>query len=216
MLNCNSANNTLKVVEMISKHKPKTAAEVVMLIKEHQKGGHYDNCGTCSARSKGTLEDFARNLYEKQKKFFASLELEEICFEYECCYRFMYALFVTNSLKGSAIEDNVVRTVNQDSKKYGFNKNNIKAAKGSDVMDFKYGVDVVIMDGDSNIKYAIQVKPISYLSLTSDGPVVMSNKRRNAEFTKDFGVEVFYLYYDKDSKYTNYHILLNILTEGEK
>ena len=209
-LKCNAKKATVSVISLIGYHKPKTADELVALIKSHSAGHQHENCA-CGNKSQGSIETFAVNLYNKQLELFRRLEAEEMAFDYECCLSFMYTLFVTYSMKGKYIEDKVVKDLTNDIKKYDNICKGFKAEKASEEKDFKYGVDIEVLDANGNIRMAIQVKPESYLKYKNDSPVVSVNIEKNKSYEKKYKNEVFYLYYDVESKYTNYHVLLNML-----
>lgn len=211
-LNCNAKKATVSVISLIGYHKPKTADELVALIKSHSAGHQHENC-TCGNKSQGTIETFAMNLYTKQLAVFKKLDAEEMAFDYECCFSFMYTLFITYSMKGKYIEDKVVKDLTNDIKRYDNVCKGFKAEKASEEKDFKYGVDVEILDKDGNVRVAIQVKPESYKNFKSNSPVVAINIEKNESYKRKYKNEVFYLYYDVESKYTNYHVLLKMLED---
>jgi hypothetical protein len=211
-LNCNAKKATVSVISLIGYHKPKTADELVALIKSHSAGHQHENCA-CGNKSQGTIETFAMNLYNKQLGVFKKLEAEEMAFDYECCLSFMYTLFVTYSMKGKYIEDKVVKELTKDIKKYDNFCKEFKAGKASEEKDFKYGVDVEILDKEGNIRVAIQVKPESYKNFQSNSPVVATNISKNNAYESKYKNKVFYLYYNVDETFSNYHILLNMLED---
>ena len=56
-------NRSVPVMKLIREHKPKSPNELKKLIEEH-----FKNDCKCGIKSKGTVEDFGKNLYEAQKK----------------------------------------------------------------------------------------------------------------------------------------------------
>lgn len=197
----NSKKKSVPVIALIGAHQPKTNDELVALIESHTANGHHANC-KCGVKSAGTIEDFAKNLYEAQLKEFAELNKAHLAFEYEDCFSFIYTLFINYSLQGKRVEDQVIKDLNASFKQYGMV--GYKATKGSEEYDFKYGVDVLI-EKEGKLVKTLQVKPVSYLNFKENSPVVQSNTSKNKAFEKLTGVEVTYLYYELDLKYRNYY-----------
>lgn len=87
-------DKSIPVMKLIKEHKPKSKEELVTLIKNH----YLYRCD-CGIKSKGTIEDFGRNLYVSQLSEWGKYKhsLEE-------CINWEYNLFVVQSLKGNTME----------------------------------------------------------------------------------------------------------------
>jgi hypothetical protein len=67
---------------------------------------------------------------------------------------------------------------------------------GDPRLDTDYAVDLCIRDAQENILCAIQVKPLSYKYMSDTHHNKLKDKKKNERFTKEFGIEVDYVYYD--------------------
>lgn len=175
-----SPYNSVPVIKLINTHHPKSYDELEQLIEYH-----YLNDCPCGIKSKGTVYDFGRNLYESQIKYF-----KDYLFTLEECVQWEYDLFIVNSLKGSKMEKlarNEVRKAISP---------RCKVEKTERVIDEEYRIDLEIMR-DGEVLLGVQVKPYSY-KFTNDY-VKGSNVVRNSSY----GYDVFYLYYDDDGVFFN-------------
>lgn len=183
-----SPYNSVPVIKLINTHRPKSYDELEQLIEYH-----YLNDCPCGIKSKGTVYDFGRNLYESQIKYF-----KDYLFTLEECVQWEYDLFIVNSLKGSKMEKlarNEVRKAISP---------RCKVEKTERVIDEEYRIDLEIMR-DGEILLGVQVKPYSY-KFTNDY-VKGSNVVRNSSY----GYDVFYLYYDDDGVFVNVDEISDLL-----
>lgn len=180
---CNSKANSVPIMELIRKHKPKQRDELVSLITAHTTTGKLHNC-KCGVKSAGTIETFGDNLYKANLDYFK--DEPEKAKTLDECVQFMYNLFVVQSLKGDMMEDKAFKALKD---------NDIRMATEDE--DFKLGVDLVIKKGDKFC--GVQVKPESYKNLPSNSSVALINRQKNEKF----GAPVFYLYYNIENNFTN-------------
>lgn len=173
---------TVPIMKLIRVHNPKSHRELNDLINSHNKP---QSC--CNIRSKGTINDFGKNLYNCQK-----IEWGEYKYSIDECIQWMYKLFIENSLKGRLCED-IAMELLRDSL-----LGDLKIEKSSDKVDSMFGVDIVIKDIiNESILCGIQVKPETYKYVQS------SIKKYNKELNKKWKHPVFYLYYDKSQNFLN-------------
>lgn len=175
-----SVRNSLPVMKLISIHKPKTKSELVELIEYH----YYNDC-SCGIKSKGTVEDFGKNLYDAQLDYWG-----EYKFSLEECIQWEYDLFVTNSLKGAYMESKAEELLSEKLP-VGFTVSDV-----SDVIDVNYRVDLEVKWFDSVI-FGVQVKPVSYMNM--DYAIKQTNVILNNRYSR----EVRYLYYNDDEEFIN-------------
>ena len=175
-----SVRNSLPVMKLISIHKPKTKRELVELIEYH----YYNDC-PCGIKSKGTIEDFGKNLYDAQLDYWG-----EYKFTLQECIQWEYDLFVTNSLKGAYMENKAEETLTENLP-VGFTVSDV-----SDVTDVNYRVDLEVKWFDSVI-FGVQVKPVSYMNM--DYTIKQTNVILNNRYSR----EVRYLYYNDDEEFIN-------------
>lgn len=163
----NAAYKTVPVIKLIKAHQPRTWEELEYLIAAHQKP-----C-KCGVRSKGTVKDFAINLYY-------AIHHEAPEYTKQDCLNFIVGLFIQSSMKGSVMEQLAVAQF----KEYG-------AYLASDEVDRTCAVDVEIPG-----ICGIQVKAEGYKY--SRQAVKDLNKKKN----ELYDYPVYYLYY-KDNEFTN-------------
>lgn len=171
--------NSVPVMRLIREHKPKTRTELYELINHH----HLSNC-KCGIISKGTVEDFGKNLYKAQKT-----EWKEAKYSIKECIQWEYDLFVSQSLKGNDLEKKAIQFLNNRIKNFEFSEAN-------GYLDEEIRLDIKIMK-NSKIVGGIQVKPDSYFHVRD------SVKKRNKDSNESFGKPVYYLYYDKNEHFKN-------------
>lgn len=172
--------NSVPVIKLINTHHPKSYDELEQLIEYH-----YLNDCYCGIKSKGTVYDFGRNLYESQILYF-----NDYLFTLEECVQWEYDLFIVNSLKGNMMEKlarNEVRKAISP---------RCKVEKTGRVVDEEYRIDLEIMR-DGEVLLGVQVKPYTYKFMNDY--VKNSNVVRNSSY----GYDVFYLYYDEDGTFVN-------------
>ncbi len=181
-----SVRNSLPVMKLINIHKPKSKGELVDLIEYH----YYNDC-SCGIKSKGTVEDFGRNLYDAQLKYWG-----EYKFSLEECVQWEYDLFVTNSLKGAYMEDKAEEILNE-SLPFGFSVSDV-----DNVTDVNYRVDLEIRYGN-DVVCGVQVKPLSYVNME------YRVKETNILLNSKYPYEVQYLYYNDDEEFVNIDEVVN-------
>lgn len=101
---------SVPVMKLIRFHKPKTRDELYDLITFH-----CEEMCSCGIKSQGTIEDFGRNLYNAQDKFWG-----EKRFSLKECIQWEYDLFVSQSLKGNRIEKMAVKELSMKMKEFVF------------------------------------------------------------------------------------------------
>lgn len=206
LYHCNSVSKSVAIQNIIRFHQPKQERELIALIDSHQIVGCHNQC-TCGSKSKGTLEDFALNLYNAFLDFKEkSKDISEKSFD--DCYVFMKSLFITNSLKGNSMEDKARNLlISQIPKDFSLEKS-------KQMEDVKYAVDLILYSNefqcydsekskDFNRKsfdlLGFQVKPISYLKYSNEHPIVQMNLDKN----KLWHTPVLYLFYNQNGDFTN-------------
>lgn len=175
-----SVRNSVPVMKLINTHKPKTRSELVELIDYHY---HHD-C-ECGIKSKGTVEDFGRNLYNAQMDYWG-----ENRFSLEECIQWEYDLFITNSLKGAYMESEAEKSLTE---KLPFP---FTVSEVNNVTDVNYRVDLEVKWFDLLV-FGVQVKPQSYTHMGVD--VKQTNITLNSKYPR----EVRYLYYNDDNEFVN-------------
>lgn len=175
-----SAYNSVPIIKLIRKHKPQTKSELKELIEFH-----YIHKCECGIRSKGTIEDFGRNLYESQLEYWG-----EYKFSLNECIQWEYDLFITNSLKGEYMEGKAVEELKKILPSI-FTVNEV-----SNVVDINFRVDVEVRWCDFLV-FGVQVKPESYEFMSDD------IKNINYALNSKYPVEVRYLYYNSDGVFLN-------------
>lgn len=171
-------HNSVPVMSLIKKHKPKSKEELYNLINYHS----IHDC-ECGIKSKGSIEDFGKKLFNAQlKKWgFHKYSLHE-------CIQWEYDLFVVQSLKGSNIEKKAMSKLSEN---ICFC---VKEAEG--FVDEELRVDIIVLNGEIEIA-GIQVKPYTY-NFMREG-IKTFNKISN----KKWGKPVLYLFYDDNEEFKN-------------
>jgi len=170
---------SVSVMELIKVHKPKSKDELVDLIKYH-----YENDCECGIKSKGTIEDFGKNLYDAQQPFW-----KEYKFSLKECTQWVYNLVIVKSLKGSKMERKATQELSKLLPDYQVSETNL-------ILDKDFRVDLVVSKGKVEI-CGIQVKPTSFKGVPKE--IKEYNKKAN----KKWGKPVFYLYYDRNDIFIN-------------
>lgn len=175
---------SVPVMKLIRQHKPKSKDELVNLIKSHSEG----NCD-CKIVSQGTIEDFGKNLFDAQIKFWGKNE-----FSLEECIQWEYDLFVTNSLRGDTIEKKALSKLNEE-------LNDLSVTESNRFYDEEYRIDLIIKKNNEEI-CGIQVKPATY-DLMRKGVI-----NRNISSNEKWGKPVFYLKYNDRDEFVNFDDVL--------
>lgn len=172
-------HNSVSVMALISNHHLKTCSEVVEMVSYHAEA----KC-KCGVVSRGTIRDFGYNLYNAQIR-----EWGEYKFTVRECLDWMYALFTTQSLRGSSIEHDAIDGLARVFPDYGI-------AHSTTHEDEEFSVDIIV-NRDSKRLCAVQVKAESYKNIPDDV--------KKLDTIKNLGivVPVFYLYYNKSGKFIN-------------
>ena len=178
-------SNSVPVMKLIRIHKPKSKDELVELIKYH-----YENDCECGIKSQGTVEDFGKNLYNAQIKYWG-----EYRYSLKECIQWEYDLFVIQSLKGNVIEKKVQKYLSNKFEDY-----DIEQAQG--YLDEDLRIDIIIKK-QKNIIAGVQVKPATFLLMREE--IITFNKEAN----KKWDYSVFYLYYNEDESFKNLDDLIN-------
>lgn len=181
---------SVPVIKLINTHKPQSYSELESLIEYH-----YLNDCECGIKSKGTVYDFGKNLFNAQMMFWG-----ENKFTLDECIQWEYDLFIINSLKGSEMEN---KAVNELKEKLS---DNFEVINTEGYVDEEYRVDIEIKRNNEVI-LGIQVKPSSYKYMRCE--VKNFNTIRNAKYKKD----VKYLYYDDAKKFINLDDITQDLTK---
>ena len=173
--------NSVPVMKLISAHRPKSRDELYGLIQYH-----YESTCNCGVKSKGRVEDFGKKLYEVQIK-----EWGRYKYSLKDCIQWEYDLFVSQSLKGNALENKakdelnvILKTVELD----------VQIAKG--FIDEELRVDLLIAKNRTNI-CGVQVKPHTFKKMRRG--VIIHNKKAN----RKWGKPVFYLFYNENEEIIN-------------
>lgn len=170
---------SVPVMKLIKVHNPKSKDELVELIKWHS-----ENECECGIVSKGTVESFGNNLFKSQQNYWG-----EIRFTLKECIQWEYDLFVVQSLKGSIVENNIIKELTQLYPDLTFEE-----AIG--FLDEELRIDIIIRKKDLLIA-GIQVKPNTFLKMRRE--VITFNKNANLKWDHP----VFYLFYDESEKIIN-------------
>lgn len=179
--------NSVPVIDLINAHNPHSHDELEALIEYH-----FLNRCECGIVSKGTVQDFGRNLYEKQFK-----EWKEYRYTLEQCIRWEYLLFVVNSLDGARCENNAIGILNAKL------PNEYATQKTTGAEDANSRVDVLIIKNNEVI-CGVQVKPDSFLRARQS----VKDYQYNANL--EWGKPVYHMYYDEDTKlFINTNSVLN-------
>jgi hypothetical protein len=176
--------NSVPIIKLINNHNPKTNDELYNLINYH-----YHNDCPCGVKSKGTVEDFGKNLYNSQLRYWGQYRyvLKE-------CIQWEYDLFVVQSLKGKVIEDDAIT-------KFSVSLPNLIIEKTNNYIDAELRIDLIIKDKEKIIA-GIQIKPESFNKMRNE--VIDFNNKRN----KQWEHPVLYLYYN-DNGFININELID-------
>lgn len=170
-------DKSVPVSRIVRFHKPKSPAELEELIATHIDG----NC-PCGAVSKGTVQDFGRNLYNAQNQFWG-----EYKYSLKECIQWEYDLFILQMLKGSTMEDKC-------QKKLQYLLGELYTVEQTNrFIDEELRVDLEVFQGESLI-VGLQIKPSSFRKVRQS--IQDFNKTAN----KDYKKTVFYVYYDYDTE----------------
>jgi len=179
-----AAYRSVPIMKLIKMHRPKSKDELVDLIRYH-----YENKCECGIKSKGTVEDFGRNLYNAQLAYWG-----ETRYSLKDCIQWEYDLFVIQSLKGGIIEKKSLFKLNSLLKTYS-----VVEAVG--YLDEELRIDLIVSKNDTTV-CGIQVKPSTFRQMRRE--VITFNKTANQKWDKP----VFYLYYDAEENFENLHELV--------
>jgi len=180
---------SVPVMKLIKNHRPKSKHELVDLIRDH----YTKNCA-CGIRSQGTIEDFGRNLYKAQLKYWGKYQ-----YSLRDCIQWEYDLFVIQSLKGSLIEKKALQLLTQ-------NLPNCSIEEAEGYLDEELRIDLVVKTG-SRVDCGIQVKPNTFNHMRSE--VISFNTSAN----KKWDNPVFYLFYDDNEDFINIDTVVNKIIE---
>jgi hypothetical protein len=183
-------HKSVPVMKLIRVHKPRSKEELVDLIEYH-----YINECSCGIKSKGTVRDFGKNLYEAQINYWG-----EYRYSLKDCIQWEYDLFIVQSMKGGIIEKKALSLISSLLPGY-----TIQEAEG--FLDEELRVDLVIKD-QNRIKAGIQVKPLTFNRMRPE--VIEFNKVRNSKW----GILVLYLFYDEEENFTNLNKLKSEFLEN--
>ncbi|MCP3928478.1 MAG: MjaI family restriction endonuclease [Bacteroidetes bacterium] len=178
---------SVPVMKLIKVHKPKSKGELVELIKFH-----YENDCECGIKSKGTVEDFGKNLFNSQKSYW-----KENRFSLKDCIQWEYDLFVVQSLKGGIVEKKAAQELNNLLEDY-----DVSEAEG--YLDEELRIDLIVTENQVEI-CGIQVKPSTFRRMRRE--VITFHLEAN----KKWGKTVYFLYYDEDENFENLKELVEII-----
>lgn len=181
--------NSVPIQKLIENHNPESPEELVDLIKYH-----YEYDCKCGLKSKGTIEDFGRNLYEAQRK-----EWGEYRFSLERCIEFQYYLFVIQSLGGHQMEKKAKEKLEKEIKQ-------INVESTNQFYDEELRIDFIIKK-DEDIIAGVQVKPESFKNIRMNVKKMHKNKNSKVDHP------VYYLYY-RDDEFTNLEEIIHELKES--
>ena len=184
-------NKSVPVMKLIRVHQPKSPNELKEQIEYHFK----NNC-ECGIKSKGTIEDFGKNLYEAQ-----IIEWGEYKYSLEECIEWEYNLFVINSLIGNQMERKAIKLLKEKLP-------NLEIRESSDKEDEDFRVDLVIKN-NNKIIYGIQVKPESFNYVKKS--ITYFNKNAN----QNFSVNVYYLFYNNNMEFINLDEIVKNIKETQ-
>lgn len=183
-----SPKNSVPVIKLINVHQPKSYDELESLIEYH-----YTHDCDCGIKSKGTVYDFGKKLYDSQKDYFG-----DILFTLEECVQWEYDLFIINSLKGNIMEHKAITELKQ------WLPMDYDVVKSNNLIDEEYRVDLEIVKNDE-LLLGIQVKPYTYKYARDN--VKGFNETRNSQYTN----KVAYYYYDENGIFINIDEILHLL-----
>ena len=172
--------NSVPVMKLIKVHRPSTHFELEQLISSHFHG----SC-VCGIKSKGTVIDFGRNLYNSQLSFWG-----EYRYSLKKCVQWEYDLFIVQSLKGNGLENAALALLK-------LNIPHLIFEPTAGFLDDELRVDIIIRTEDRELMGGIQVKPDSFKRMRSE--VLYVQMRQN----KKWNFPVWFLYYDRELKFNN-------------
>jgi hypothetical protein len=178
---------SVPVMKLIKTHRPKSKEELVELIRFHFK----NNC-SCGIQSKGTVEDFGRNLYHSQQQYW-----KENKFSLKDCIQWEYDLFVVQSLKGGIIETKAAKELRRLLSDF-----TVEEAEG--YLDEELRIDLIVKKNGQAVA-GIQVKPKTFLRMRRE--VITFNQTANQKWH----LPVFYLYYDDVEVFENMEELVQLI-----
>lgn len=185
-----TAKRTVKIMDLIKYHSPKSEKELLNLIEEHSKNIYTCACG---CKSSGNIEHFAYMLH-KDVLWYESENNIKVDKTYEDCYQFIYDLFITNSMYGNKMEQKAVKELSLLYPDFNFEQTDSN-------FDLQYSVDILIKNKNNEIIAGIQVKPISYKYVNQS--FIQHNEKLNNNFKEKYGARMYYLYYEKNGTFTN-------------
>ena len=183
-------HHSVPVMKLIKTHSPKSKSELVDLIE-----GHYRGKCECGIISKGTVEDFGRNLYRSQLEFWGYYK-----YSLMDCIQWEYDLFVVQSLKGGIIEKSALSLLREALGGY-------KVVEAVGFLDEDLRIDIVVSK-DGKEMAGVQVKPKTFSLMRQEVRAFqsMANSR--------WGNPVFTLFYDGDSEFTNFHEVVDYIKKS--
>jgi len=184
----NSREKSVPVMALVAYHRPSSEEELETLIEQHSKSHQCE----CNVRSRGTVADFGKNLYEAQSTCLAYKEKfpSQRIFSMEECYSFMRNLFCVAPLRGLRQEEKSVREIH-DLLKAMDGDMSIRLATRSE--DFDYAVDYIVsMRGQ---ELGIQVKPESFFNKKE---CVQNNKEKHARYHRPV---LFHIYSNRTMEF---------------
>ncbi|MCB9340075.1 MAG: MjaI family restriction endonuclease [Lewinellaceae bacterium] len=174
-------HRSVPVMKLIQAHRPKSRDELCGLIQDH----FYHDC-PCGIKSKGTVQDFGKNLYQAQQA-----EWGEYRYSLQACVQWEYDLFVVQSLKGTVVEEKALSYFQKNLGCVG-----LSAIRAEGFLDEELRVDLVI-EKEGRELCGIQVKPLTFNRMREG--VQKFNKAANIKW----GKPVFYLFYDEREHLVN-------------
>lgn len=177
-------NKSVPVMKLIKAHRPKSKEELCELIRYH-----FENDCPCGIKSRGTVKDFGKNLYEAQMR-----EWGRYKYSLQTCVQWEYDLFVVQSFRGTLAEHKALAKLKNELPAY-----RVEATEG--FVDEELRIDLIVSQNGIE-KCGVQVKPLTF-SLMREG-VIHFNKTANAKW----GKPVHYLFYDEKGYFTNVEAVL--------
>jgi len=172
--------NSVPVMKLIRTHNPKSASELEMLIEEH-----YVNDCECGIKSKGSVLDFGKNLYNAQKIYWG-----EYKYSLDECIMWEYNLFISQSLKGCIAETECKKLIEENLKQ------NFSVRDSNAYIDEELRVDLEILK-DNEVICGIQIKPKTFKNVREN--VINFNKKMNTKYP----YPVHYVFYDDEGMFIN-------------
>ena len=178
---------SVPVMKLIRIHQPKSKEELVELIRFH----YTDTC-ECGIKSQGTVEDFGKNLYDAQQKYWG-----EIRYTLKACMQWEYDLFVVQSLKGGIVEKKAAQAIAR-------HLPTLTIEEAAGYLDEELRIDLIIKK-QNRVVAGIQVKPSTFRRMRRE--VITFNHAANQKWNQP----VFYLYYDDKEVFENWGELMGKL-----